>query len=116
MQDIQQWRNLVEQATSGTKALDQAITKEAPRREREEDQFKRSDSYSNVSTVADLIHVLHKELEKTLPLVKQDMEQEKLSRGGAILTLLQKLSRENLPATANQLRALARAPVQKADD
>lgn len=108
--DLQKWRQLIEEATSGTRALDQALTREAPRREREEDQFARADSYSNVSTVADLISVLHKELDKTLPLVKQDIDQQRLARGEPILALLQKLSRVDLPATANQLYALARQP------
>jgi hypothetical protein len=110
MDDIGKWRDLIQEVTTGERAITQAITRETPRIERDEDQFNRADSYSNVTTVADLIKALDTELQKALPLVQKDIEDKNLERGQPILALLQKLSRVNLDGTASQLYALAKQP------
>lgn len=112
MNDMQKWRDIIKEVTTGERAIDQAIARETPRIERDEDRFKRADSYSNVTTVADLISSLHKELEKALPLVQKDIDDKILDQGQPILSLLQKLSRVNLPGTANQLYGLAKQPAE----
>jgi hypothetical protein len=110
MTDIQKWRNLLQEVTSGERAINQAITREMPRIERDEDNFDRADSYSNVTIVADLMSILDQQIEQTLPLVQKDIQDKNLERGQPILALLQKISRVNLPATVSQLRGLAKQP------
>ena len=110
MDDIQKWRDLIVEVTSGERDITQTITRIMPRIERDEDRFGRADSYSNVTIVADLIRVLNTELEKALPLVQKDIQDKQLGNGQPILALLQKLSRANLPGMATQLTGLARQP------
>ena len=70
MDDIRKWRDLIAEVTPGQTAINQTITRITPGMERQEDLYKRSDSYSNLTTVADLLQVLQAEIDKALPLVQ----------------------------------------------
>lgn len=104
MNDLQKWRDLIVEVTKGQTALNQTLTRGAPGLEKEEDLFNRSDSYSNVTTVADLIMVLQTEIDKALPLVQKDTQDRRT------LALLQQLNRQNLKRIASQLYGLAKMP------
>ena len=102
MDDIRKWRDLIVEVTPGQTALNQTITRITPGLERQEDSYNRSDSYSNLTTVADLIQVLQTEIDKALPLVQKDTGDRR------VLTLLQQLNRQNRKRLSNQLYGLAK--------
>lgn len=102
MDDIRKWRDLIAEVTPGQTAINQTITRIIPGMERQEDLYKRRDSYSNLTTVADLLQVLQIEIDKALPLVQKDTADR------PALTLLQQLNRQNLKRISNQLYGLAK--------
>jgi len=110
MNDLQKWRDLIVEVTSVQTAINQAISRATAGLEREEDTFKRSDSYSNVTTVADLIQVLQTEIDKALPLVQKDPQDRRT------LALLQQLNRQNLKRVANQLYDLTKMPTKQSQE
>jgi hypothetical protein len=110
MDDLQKWRDLVQEATAGERALDQTITRQTPGLERDEDRFGAKDTFSNLTTVADLLKTLDTEVQKALPLVQKD------TGSRPTLALLQNINRIGLDRTANQLYALAKQPAEKKEE
>lgn len=104
LQEIQQWKKIVVESTRGQTAINQAISKFMPSLEREEDQFSRSDVYSNLTVVADLLMVLQDQIDLAIPLVQVNTADKRS------LALLQQLNRQNLKRMSNQLYGLAKMP------